>query len=76
LNNLQKIEAILLVKDNIVPAIPYCPTHHRYANANSSNISIPLSQLPNILVIFTGGGVLKVKWIIRQIMRAKKTRDK
>jgi hypothetical protein len=41
LNNLQKVEAILLVKDNIVLAIPYCPTHSRYANADSS-FSIPI----------------------------------
>jgi hypothetical protein len=46
-NNLQKVEAILFVKDNIVPAIPYCPTHNRYTNADSS-FSIPINPIKPI----------------------------
>jgi hypothetical protein len=46
-NNLQKIEIILFAKYNIVATIPYCPTHSRNANANSS-FSILISPIQPI----------------------------
>jgi hypothetical protein len=59
-NNLQKIEAILLVKDNICSdnSIAQHTTDTPMRNLALMSISIPLSQLPNILVIFAGGGIL------------------
>jgi hypothetical protein len=59
-NNLQKIETGLFVKNNIVLTIPNCPTYSRnpHTDLDLVSLSIPFSQVPNILVIFEGKGIL------------------
>jgi hypothetical protein len=62
-NNLQKIETDVLVKDNIVLTIPNCLKKAEIPLwvLDFVSLSISFSQLPNILVIFKGGGILSLK---------------